>query len=122
MKAKKKTPIKLIWRVDPVPTGPFASFNHRSWPSATFENGDHCCCICCADHYEPSRVKSGDHRELALSMADYDDHKGGAGWTAKRMVWKCKTLKEAKEFAAWLLTQNQKWLPMEYRDKEQGTT
>jgi hypothetical protein len=104
-------PIKIKWRVEPEPVGRYRSFEHRYWPSATFEDGSHCCCIFCESDYKPCNAKTGNHKELSISMADYSETQ----WKNVKMKHKCKTLKDAKKFVAWLLSGSEKWIPRQYR-------
>lgn len=92
---------KLKWKVEEAPTGAYRSFSKRGWPSAYLPDGRAAFSIVCEDSYEPSRVKTGDHKELKINVAD---------WSAKpdTFVWKtlkhrAATLTEAKETAAHFL-------------------
>lgn len=85
--------MKIVWRVSPRPTGSFASFHRRGWPSASFGvDGDPAAHIMCEDDYRPAQVKAGTHAELSVRVADY---------TVTPFVWRrlkarYKTLEEAK--------------------------
>jgi len=92
--------MKLKWRVQPEPTGPYSSFFVRGWPSAKFEDGRTAAVIHCDDDYVPRNARTGNHGELTVRIA---------WWTAKldgrfTFEWRTlkkrvKTLPEAKELA-----------------------
>ena len=81
-------------------TGPYRSFSHRGWPTATV--GDkvvgH---VTCEDEYVPRQVREGRHKPLRVRVADY--RQDGPGFTWRRLKQEASTLDEAKEiFRAFL--------------------
>jgi hypothetical protein len=94
--------IKVKWTVYPPATGKWRSFETRSWPYAEYQNENACACINCEDEYIPSNVKSGNHQELTLRIADYSK----TPWKWVKAKVKPKTLKEAKELLIKILTEN----------------
>lgn len=89
---KKKT--KLKWKVAEKPTGRYASFQYRPWPTASI--GElMVAAITCEDDYRAWRVKTGNHAELTVRVMDRRN--GGHQW--RRLAQKSKTLDEAKKLA-----------------------
>ena len=86
---------KLIWKVDPPPTGPYRSFSKRGWPTAEYSDQKMAFSIRCDAEYVPSNLKTGNHPELTVLVADYR----GNGWAWRKLTQRCKTLAEAKELA-----------------------
>lgn len=91
---------KIKWKVSEPPSGKYRSFEPRGWPSAYFIDKEQnpAGYILCEDEYIPKNVKTGNHRTLALYVADYSKSNAETG----RFVWrKAKkyftTLQEAKE-------------------------
>ena len=85
--------IKIKWKVCEPSIGRYRSFYPRGWPSAEYENGNHCARIYCSDKYVPRNVKTGNHSELTVAFADWRTKP----WTRKSLKKRFKTLKEAKE-------------------------
>jgi hypothetical protein len=90
--------MKLKWRVEPAPTGPYRSFSKRDWPRAFFADERIAFSIECDDSYDPKRVKDGDHEELKIWVADWSD--GSRSFTWKAIKQRAGTLAEAKQIAA----------------------
>jgi hypothetical protein len=88
--------MKYKWRVSEEPSGSYASFSNRSWPSAYYENGDVAASITCMDDpdYRPSKVRTGDHGELTLMIADHSEK---PSWRWKKSLTTYKTLQDAKD-------------------------
>lgn len=93
------SPIKLTWRVAPPPTGQWASFQRRGWPTAYYqdEHASPAAHITCADDYVPSLVESGKHAELTVYVADWHSSPNGFEW--RKLKKRCSTLVEAKNTA-----------------------
>lgn len=90
--------MKIKWRVAPVPTGKYRSFDRRGWPFAEDERGRSIAMIVCDDSYVPSRVKTGEHAELQIYVADYRPAPGSFRW--RRLVKRGATLDEAKRLVS----------------------
>jgi len=103
--------IKIKWKVASVPVGQFRSFERRGWPCSYFENGDCCGHIYCEDDYNPRSVKTGEHGELKIMMADYSQKP----WKNVVMKKRCKTLLEAKDFVLWLVNNDPRFVPESLR-------
>ena len=84
--------MKLKWRVQPEPTGRYRSFKKRGWPTAEYIDGCIAASISCEDDYVPARVKSGDHKELVVRVADYSVKP----WKWRTVKARASTLEEAK--------------------------
>ena len=101
--------MKIIWKVAPVPTGRYRSFEERGWPSAEYENQEPAAWISCpGKEYIPSEVKIGNHPPLILFIADYSERSNGGNcpWTRKRVKKSFLTLKETKEWFAEFIKKN----------------
>ncbi len=94
--------LKLKWKVDPIPTGPFASFQQRGWPTAYYPGKDEkpAARIDCSDSYVPTNARAGQHDELKVGIADYTV----TPWKWRTLKQRCKTLSEAKRLALHFLT------------------
>ena len=88
---------KLKWKVQPPSTGPYRSFFKRGWPSATINDDIMAFSLHCEDSYVPALVKSGQHSEIKISVADW--RKPGNGFDWKVLKQRAKTLEEAKRIA-----------------------
>ena len=111
---------KLIWRVDPAPTGRYRSFQKRGWPSAHYDDKDErpAAMIQCEDDYDPQDVRAGTHKELTVYVADYRPfvgdimiHEGNPKDRDGRFKWRkakerAKTLDDAKRIAQSIIDNN----------------
>ena len=84
--------IKLKWIVAPAPTGRYRYFERRSWPHAEYADGSIAGSIYCADDYRPANVKTGNHSELTVRVADYSV----TPWKWREVQKTYATLAEAK--------------------------
>lgn len=108
--------MKLKWRVSDVPTGRYRSFERRGWPSADFTNGDTAVGLYCKDEYRPADVKTGNHAEIVIRIADYSEPSNketGAGFTWRQLKKRAATLAEAKELASKFFDKYPQFLPKE---------
>lgn len=104
---------KVVWRVQEAPTGMYRSFQKRGWPQADYgKDGPIAATIYCKDEYRPRNVKTGEHGELTVRIADHSTKP----WTWKVARRKCKTLAEAKELVARVLEQNPGLSPANVHD------
>jgi hypothetical protein len=94
---------KLIWRVDPAPTGPYRSFATRAWPSAHDSQENPVARILCEDEYRPVNVREGRHRLLRVRVAlkpipgSVTEKKGLQGFTWRTIKGEFARLDDAKE-------------------------
>ena len=100
--------MKIIWKVEPAPTGRYRSFNRRGWPMAHYPMpGDPpAAMVSCADEYDPKKVRTGDHLPLSLHIAYWEDpatRGGRAAFSWRKVVGSFNTLAEAKAQAARIL-------------------
>lgn len=65
---------KLKWKVDPAPTGRYASFSSRSWPSAHDKDGNTAAMISCIN---PAGVDSTGRTSISYSSNLTDDCRVG---------------------------------------------
>lgn len=90
--------IKLKWKVAPVPTGKYASFEKRSWPDCWYENDQPAASLSCPDEYVPSKVKEGNHQAITVRIAfwfpEYSKEHGSFQW--KKLMKMFADIKEAK--------------------------
>lgn len=101
---------KLIWRVQPAPTGRYRSFEKRGWPDASYDDADEspAAMITSEDAYAPSRIKTGEHAELIVHIADWSIPPSFKWRQAKK---RCKTLAEAKALAQAIIDANPTFRP-----------
>jgi hypothetical protein len=100
--------LKLVWRVEPRPTGRDASFQTRGWPSAELEDGTAAVSLHCADEYVPADVRAGRHGPITIKVADRRPEtiaEKGA-WIWRTLKRKAATLDEAKAIVAEFMTAN----------------
>jgi hypothetical protein len=100
MAAKQKLP-KIKWKVSDIPVGRYRSFEKRGWPSAEYLDGRAAFYIYCDDEYRPRNVKTGNHKELTVKIAEWFPERS-AEYDAFRwhtLKNRFATLKEAKEAA-----------------------
>lgn len=89
---------KLIWRVDPKPTGSYRSFQRRNWPAAHWRGSEQPAArILCEDDYHPTRARTGDHSELVIHVA-VPTTDGKFEW--RKLKRTAQGLNEAKALAA----------------------
>ncbi len=101
--------IKIKWKVDPKPTGQYSAFQHRSWPTASFNDNDGPAAaqILCSVDYTPERATSGEHPELKVLVADYSVDP----WQWRVLKARAASLKEAKSLVASVYAKSPKSLP-----------
>lgn len=111
---------KLKWKVAESPTGMYRAFEKRNWPSASYPNGDPALYISCDDEYVPARVRTGEHAELHVSVAEWHVPREPkkAAFTWRRMKGTFKTLDAAKAAGENLLARLPHLWPEEYRPKD----
>jgi hypothetical protein len=91
---------KLKWKVMDAPTGRYRSFERRGWPSASFGDDEAAFHLTCEDDYRPADVKTGNHKEINIRVADRSEQiPGSASFTWKKLKKCAKTLDEAKHVA-----------------------
>ena len=88
---------KLYWKVEPTPTGQYASFQHRAWPLAYSDRKYQYALVQIIGprRYSKRLAESGEHEPLevmvALRRTPADD-----SWSWRRLTARFKTLAEAK--------------------------
>jgi hypothetical protein len=87
--------LKLKWKVSPVPTGPYRSFQKREWPGAVYGDDTPAVAIYCEDEYIPAKVKLGQHAPLKVCVADHSVRP----WRWLTLTKRYATLEQAKEAA-----------------------
>ena len=103
--------MKIIWRVQPIPVGRYRAFERRGWPIAWFNNidGPPAAMLYCEDEYRPARVKTGEHAELKISVANHSLVK----WRWRTLVKRAATLDEAKKIVEEFYRARPDWRPNE---------
>lgn len=94
--------MKLKWTVDPAPTGPYRSFQGRSWPRGE-ANGEAAARILCEDDYRPANARSGEHKPLRVAVAQWnltaEERVGQGAFRWRTLKATAATLPEAKALA-----------------------
>jgi hypothetical protein len=109
--------VKLKWKVASRPTGRYASFHTRNWPSAEYPNGSPAASVQCEDDYSPARAREeAPHADLFVFVAEHFPKsewsvKGGFKW--RKLKGTFKTLAEAKDAAARCLAAHPHFAPKE---------
>jgi len=112
--------LKLKWRVDPVPTGRYRSFEKRGWPSAEYENQDAAVALYCKNEYCPADVKTGDHAPITIRVAQWrpkEERAKKGAFTWRQFKKQAKTLKEAKELAKAFLEAHPEFHPNQIEEQ-----
>jgi len=110
---------KLKWKVQPVPTGRWRSFEKRGWPWADFHGTDLCAArIDCEDSYHPRNASAGLHSPLIVYVAKYnrDRSNGQAAFDWMRVKRPFSCIKEAKEAATEVIRKNPWLLPTQLKE------
>lgn len=110
--------MKLKWKVAEKPTGLYRSFSSRGWPTAYYEGGHPAASISCEDAYVPARVRSGNHSELTVQIADWSTQGRGFEW--RTLKQRCSTLDEAKAFAESALEKRPHFQNWREKEKQYG--
>jgi hypothetical protein len=111
--------IKLVWRVCEPPVGRYRSFERRGWPTASYntDGGPIAARIECEDEYVPSKVRTGDHAELSVYVAQWsrteEDWKRYGGLVWRRLKKRAATLQEAKRLAESAIKAHPNMIPKE---------
>ncbi len=104
--------LKIVWRVQPKPTGPYGAFSFRNWPMAEV-GGETAFRIICEDDYIPRDAKAGTHKPLRVNVAQYsttpEQHKKHGAWRWRLLKGECATLPEAKRLAQRFLDAHPDW-------------
>ena len=89
--------MKIKWKIEPKPTGKYASFEHRGWPSAVDEKERPIAYILSTigEDYYPSLVKTGSNAPLFVRVAIYSISINSFEW--KRLKGTFETLQQAKD-------------------------
>lgn len=88
--------MKIKWKVQEAPTGPYKSFHRRGWPLANFEDGSYAATLHCDDYYAPSRVRNGVHSPIKVTVALHGRKEEGKGLITAQLKQTAETLGEAK--------------------------
>lgn len=99
--------LRLVWSVAPAPTGRYRSFERRGWPSAEYSDGNMAATLYCDNDYAPLDVKTGNHSEITIRVADHSQ----TPWQWRTLKARGRTLKEAKEYAKYFLATHQEFQP-----------
>lgn len=105
--------MKVVWRVDPPPTGRFRSFERRAWPQASYgKNGKPAAFLDSPDEYEPSKVRTGNHAPISITICHHQHPNRGNSWTLLKLKATAKTLEEAKSMVAQLIAEHPEYQPL----------
>ena len=107
-------PTDIRWKVAPVPTGRYRSFDRRAWPHAETRAGQYLGDITCDDEYRPARARGEQpHAELRVYVCDYREANAGQrnGWEKRLLKKRCASLDEAKATLASFFAANPDWFP-----------
>jgi len=108
--------MKLKWRVAPVPTGRYRSFEFRGWPTATYADSDEWTAVTidCEDEYVPANARAGSHGPLTIRLAQWyspEERGSRAAFEWRTVVDRASTLQEAKEVAQKILNDRPDFWP-----------
>jgi hypothetical protein len=104
--------MKYKWKVSEAPSGPYRSFQKRSWPFAYYCDKEEspACAVYCDTSYSVTRMKDADHAPLTMMVAD---HSVLPVWQWKKVKGEFKTLQEAKDRFVELLKKFPQLCPVE---------
>lgn len=105
-------PVKLVWRVEPAPTGRYRSFQHRGWPTAYYKGDAEqpAAFLTCEDEYTPPRAREGQHQPITITLLHHNDSKSKP-WGRYRMKAQAETLDAAKATVQRFLDEHPSWHP-----------
>jgi hypothetical protein len=106
--------MKIVWHVDPEPTGRYRSFRRRSWPEASYgeRGGKPAAFLYCDDEYVPRLVREGRHGPISIVVLNHNDNSGRRRpWVRFVLKEKAKTLAEAKARVESFLDSHPEWHP-----------
>jgi len=107
---------KIVWRVQPVPTGMHRSFHRRGWPQAYYgKDGPLLAMLSCAEDYAARRVAtdSNDHGPLTISVCHHQHPDTPRSWKVFTLKRTAATLEEAKRRVESFYEAKPDWLPKE---------
>lgn len=105
---------KIVWRVQPEPTGRWRSFQLRGWPQAHVgRNGKLLAMLGCEQDYSPRRAREGNHDPLTIRVCHHRHPKMPQSWVVFVLGRKAKTLDEAKAIVEEFYERHPLWLPKE---------
>lgn len=110
--------IKITWKVSDKPTGRYRSFEHRSWPSAAFPDGQYCAIVECADDYTPARAREEHpHAPLVLRIAKfYTSDEGIERWKWVKAKQVFDTMDQVKAAVCMLYNKYPELRPKKYAE------
>lgn len=104
--------MKLVWKVDVAPTGPYRSFQKRGWPDASYgKDGKPAVFLYSASDYTPHAARTGEHSPIEVVVLHHNDPKQPRSWGRYRLKQQATTLAEAKLLAKNWLEQHPDWHP-----------
>lgn len=104
----------IKWRMAPVPTGRYRSFERRGWPVAWYmPAGKPCAFINCEDEYRPSKVRTGEHAQLTIVVCHHQHPERGNSWVRFKLRKTAKTLEEAKRLVYEFCKEHPHFAPLE---------
>lgn len=103
--------IKLKWKVEPIPTGRYSSFETRGWPSASWPCGALAAMIYCQNEYVPRHLASGEHGPLTVKLCHHNHPDTPNSWKLFTLKVRPKLLSEAKELVQKFYETHPDWLP-----------
>lgn len=95
----------LKWKVSERPSGPYGSFHHWPWPTATYWNTRIAAQVVCKDDY---RSNKREHPPLFLWLAD---NSTGTSWTWRKFKKPLADMKEVKNYAEEMLKKYPHYIP-----------
>lgn len=102
--------MKLKWKVQPKPTGRYASFQYRGWPELYSPGGSILARIHCSHVAYSHRVaKQADHDPLTVYVYHCQNRPNLSDWLGSRFA----TLSEAKAAAEAFFAEHPDYLPSE---------
>lgn len=105
--------MKVVWRVDPPPTGRYRSFERRAWPQASYgKDGKPAAFLDSTDEYEPSKVRTGEHAPISITICHHQHPNRGNSWALLKLKATAKTLAEAKSMVAQLIAKHPEYSPL----------
>ena len=105
----------LRWRVDPVPTGRYRSFQTRGWPTGEYPDGRAAASLHCDDEYTPARARGEQpHGPIKVRVAQWfspEERGERAAFEWRTVKRRAATLEEAKALAVRVLRQHPEFQP-----------
>jgi len=106
---------KIVWRVQPPPTGRYRSFQRRGWPQATFgKDGPLLAMLDCEDDYTPARAQCEElANQITIRVCHHQHPDMPRSWKVFALKQPARSFAQAQARVAAFYESKPDWLPKE---------